>query len=1251
MLLKDGKSLDRRLHRHYGHEMPANTTPTSKLRRIAKWLLWSFGAILFAMILLLVALLLIPRIVSTEWSKEQLEDQATQVIHRPVRIGALHWTWDRGILLKGLEISDDPLFSRKPIASIDRILIDVDIPQLAHGKLALNLDVEGLYCHLIRDKNGQTNLGLLLSSITPPKKPLPIPAPEDRRPTPSFTLPLDLNGRVSMDKMSIDIEDRAQEHLLSIHDASLLLDIPSLIEKPIQLQISMEQEMDGKPLPPLRLGARIEGLIDSGGGLNLEGASVNIDGSLPGFHIQAAGSLGDLGLKGQLKLDLAPLLLAVHPFLPPSLPDASGKLKMEMTASLDTENAIDFDVILTGIDLTASGGPLSENRVGPINLKLLHEGSFDTNRGILNIRKGEIQIQGKSRLSWRGTIKDLNEPQRQTDLLIGPVSLDLNELLFLAKAFVPGGITLDAENKKAEPRPRLRLKEIRISGPVPSGPTRAELQGFDLTIPYIKTAAPGGSIIARDMTLGIEKGEILLRSFFPAKAEVIATLKLGDLLLSGENGFEIKQLSVPNLHFAAIDVALNEKALFGITANIDLDESLTLETLNAPSKTTLRQLQHSMRAQFVMPPSPTLTAHVKQITVSTPSLTLKTPSHNPITTGVQMEGEVEGLNIGKLKPFQFDLQRLRARLSAGDFLQVDIKALTRNSGLKRLDTSGQIALDLKKLTTLLPTPMKPKGVFQGKVEVRWNFKGRLPDSREIRHLTNKAIPLPERVRDMGFMENLEITAKLEDLGVALPLKPGSSFKAAQINSTLPLKLDLKNGLNRTSLEGKIVFGKIDELPLPLKLLNPLHTTLSFSGVLEDLGSFQLSETMQIEPLGIKQSLDISLSKIDRLLGQGDKLGLPLLLEKLEGSLVAAVHADLGPSLSQYTRGISLEGPLKAGIEIRLDGEKQLTARPYLKSEGLNISIKKQLNIKDLHANINLEKQVKILAPVKKGSPTRAAGPPLSVQVLQPHGSAESRSPEDIRNIMARRLMGDLRGRIANRPSLSFDSAHLQTGTLGLDISNYKMEFRLARSLPSIDYFQFDVMGGTTVGAVSISRDRDLFILHMDSSFSGLDADRLLPGPKKDSSQKGENLPRETELSGELSLRLPISEDPGKTLNNLRAVLRLTHIGSRTLERFLYAMDPYESNETISRQRNILRQGTPRWIDLKIRHGNLSLTGEVEVKGVSVQLPSIERLNITALPLHRKLEKDLSSLGPVVNALKALSADAIIIQGGEVRFDP
>ena len=1230
--------------------IPANTTPSSKLRWIAKWLLRSFGAILLALIFLLVTLFMAPRIVSTQWAKEQLKNQASLLIHRPVRIGDLLWTWDHGILLKGLEIADNPVFSGKPLVSIDRVLIDVDIQQLVHGKLVFNLEVGGLHGHLIRDKNGRTNLGLLLPSLTPQGE-KPVSELGDHRPAPSFTLPFDLNGRVSIQNISLQIEDRIQEHLLSIHDASLLLNISSLTERAIQLQISMEQEMNGKPLPPLRLGARIKGLIDSEKGLNLKGASVNLDGRLPGFQIQASGSLGDMGLKGQLKLDLAPLLLAIRPFLP-SMPDTSGKLEMEMVASLDSENAIDFDVKLTGTDLSVSGGPLKENKAGPVNLEMHHEGSINTHLGTLHIRKGAIQIQEKSRLSWAGTIKGLNEPQRQTDLFIGPVSLDLDELLFLSKSFIPVGISLDAQNKKPKkPGPGLHLKKMRISGPVPSGPTRVEWEGFNLSVPYIKAAAPGGAIIVRDMALGIERGKVLLRSFFPASTEITANLNMGDLHLSGKNGFMIKQLSVPKFHLAATDVAFNEKALFGITARIDIDESLALKTLNAPSSTTLRELQHSMTAQLLMPPSPALTARVKKITISTPSLIIKTPSHKPIKSSLEMEGDVEGFNIHKLKPFQFDLQRLRTRISAGDFFQAEIKAGARHSGSKRLDTDGQIILDLKKLTTLLPKIIKPTGILKGKVEVSWDFKGRRPDTREISHLTSKAITLPERVRDMDFIKSLELVAKLNDLDVALPFKTGSFFKAAQINSTLPLKLNLKNGLSRIRLEGEFRFGRIHELPLPLKLLKPMQTSLSFSAALEDHGSFQLSEAIRIETLGIRQSLDISLNRIDRLLGEGEKPGLPLLLEKLEGSLVAAIQADLGPALSQYTKGISLEGPLKAGLQIRLDGERHLTAEPSLKSEGLNISMENRLSIKGLYADINILKQFKIRSPGENGAPARAAISPLSVEVLESRKPASSRTPKGMKNVISRRLMGDLRGRIANRPSLSFDSAHIETGPLPLDISNLEIEFHLPNSLPSIDYFQFDLMGGTSVGAISISRDHDLFILDLECIFSGLDADRLLPDHKQDSSQKYKNLPKDTELSGELSLRLPISHHPDQTLDNLNAVLRFTHIGSKTLERFLYAMDPYESNEAISKQRNILGQGSPRWIDLEIKHGNLSLKGEVEVKGISMQLPPIERFNITALPLNRKLQKHLYSFKPVVNALKTLSSDTIIIQEGEVRFAP
>jgi translocation and assembly module TamB len=105
----------------------------------------------------------------------------------------------------------------------------------------------------------------------------------------------------------------------------------------------------------------------------------------------------------------------------------------------------------------------------------------------------------------------------------------------------------------------------------------------------------------------------------------------------------------------------------------------------------------------------------------------------------------------------------------------------------------------------------------------------------------------------------------------------------------------------------------------------------------------------------------------------------------------------------------------------------------------------------------------------------------------------------------------------------------------------------------------------------------------------------------------------------MSLRVPVTAHAGTVMGNLDAVFRLTHIGARTLERLLYAMDPHENNESIVRQRALLKKGTPRWIEVLIRNGNLSLTGEVAVGGSTIQLPAIRRLSVASLPIRKQIQ--------------------------------
>jgi hypothetical protein len=63
-----------------------------------------------------------------------------------------------------------------------------------------------------------------------------------------------------------------------------------------------------------------------------------------------------------------------------------------------------------------------------------------------------------------------------------------------------------------------------------------------------------------------------------------------------------------------------------------------------------------------------------------------------------------------------------------------------------------------------------------------------------------------------------------------------------------------------------------------------------------------------------------------------------------------------------------------------------------------------------------------------------------------------------------------------------------------------------------------------------------------------------------------------------------------------------------------------------------------------------MSGEVEVKGVSVELPRIERLSIADLPVGQQLEAGLSALAPIVDILRTMSADSIHLgPEGAMRF--
>ena len=136
----------------------------------------------------------------------------------------------------------------------------------------------------------------------------------------------------------------------------------------------------------------------------------------------------------------------------------------------------------------------------------------------------------------------------------------------------------------------------------------------------------------------------------------------------------------------------------------------------------------------------------------------------------------------------------------------------------------------------------------------------------------------------------------------------------------------------------------------------------------------------------------------------------------------------------------------------------------------------------------------------------------------------------------------------------------------------------------------------------------------------------------------------------MSMRLPITQNMKTLLSELELDVHFSHIGRRSLEKILYALDPSESNETIVNQREMLKKGTPVWIRLGIEEGGLSMDGEIKILDVNKEIPSVKRLNISNLSAVLKYEPYLQGMNLVTQALDVWSAAGLTFDDkGMVRF--
>ena len=728
--------------------------------RIIKWVLWITGLLSAVLILLAAGLFFAPNLVSTDWFRYRFETRASKALHRQITAKELQWSWKEGIRVKGFEVADGPKYADGPILSVDQILFSFDL-EPTRKRLSMDLAVDGLKTHLIRGKDGGTNLEAWLTLLKPPRK-TSAPAPRgqaQKNPATPFILPGDLEANIKLTNVQCRVDDRMENRSLHIHDGTFSLHMPSLLSKPVTLVFNSCQQVDSNILPPLELAVFVDHLVDVTRALNPQAALFDLKGNLPGLKVALEGSMAKKGIEGNLNIDFAPLAATVKPFMPAAVPELSGQILLQTKARLKTKNAVIFDLTLACKDLHASGGPLKEKHIGPINFSLAQKGSSDPENNSVTLEGGDIHFMEKCGMSFEGRVKLQEKEGAHVDLTLSRVRLDLNDINNLAKGFIPKGIYLNALNNAK--RPHFEIKEVQLSGLLPEGEAHLSLKDLSLNPATLDLALSEGRLKAEDLVLGIPQITLQLKNLFPRALEMRAGLGVGKVHLTGKQPVQLDACRITSLNLAVKNLRPSPDALWGMAGRIIIEETGLVRGIRLPPRDDgTSRLEHGFKADIDLPGEPKARIISAEANLSTAPLKMAAFLRHPLKDGLTITGHMKDALITDLKPFMLDVGELHADIRSGDFLELHLSGSVSGSGMKRFQTQGSLGVDIAQALSLAPDDTRPKGRFTGRLETGWRLQGRRPTIEEQGSLLNNTLSLEKRLQHSDFLEKLEFETRL-----------------------------------------------------------------------------------------------------------------------------------------------------------------------------------------------------------------------------------------------------------------------------------------------------------------------------------------------------------------------------------------------------------------------------------------------------------------------------------------------------------
>ncbi len=1235
-----------------------------------------------------------------------LETRVSEAVNVPVHVGSLKFRWSSGLLIEDISIDDDPVFSQKPVLKMEKTGLVIYYKELFSRRIHADFFLDSMNINLIKDQSGQTNIEKLVSKTKSPvtKEALPEVATQKRKeqaaPQPkrqdfkqkakqkddqntfSFVFPFDVKTRVHLDDISVAFEDRMAKKHVMLKNLLMHLDISSIINDPVILKILSELKVDGNDLTSPYIKVQMNNLVDSHNALDLANTHVDITGALPGIKLSIEGKLSKDGINGDIGVDLFQVAKELQPFMPPDLigTNISGDIRLSIKASGDPLGKTNFDTVLDAKQISIAGKIIDNKKVGPVDFSVLNKGQFDaeansmadSKTGSLIIHEGSLGFIAKSSLLWKGKLDGLSSDSIEANLEIGPGVFDIQELLGLAEPFIPPEISLslyadDSSNA-------IELKKAHFSGNLSSGKGDLTLEGLSIKSQQldvkIEPTSKGSNEIISDETIAddvpsneIQSNEIRLKNFnfhidsiklaladfFPENLSLKAGTSVQEVTLKGDSDLFLKKINIPLVTIRADAIKKTDNSLFGLTAHLMMDQSLEIDKVELPSTVTIKNVKQSLKTGFDLPAGNSAKIYLKELKLASPKVLLHdlslTKSGQPLDLGIELKSSINSVSFTGLSSPMFDISGAKALIDIGDFIMADVEADAKNQGTGSFNTKAGIVIELAPLLEKFKGFM-PEDIalgLTGRANAGLQMAGRIPKEKEIEKLKNASSIIKD---DLSFIDFLDCYLTMEKISAKADIKEDKYLQINRIQADPLLKYTYDQKTGKGKLTGDIKLTEITEQGL-LGLKKPVGMNLYFSGSHDFINSLLFSQALEITPLNIKEDLKISVFGLNRLLKKDVKDPLSLALKTMGGSVKGMISIPESSSLNTAFDDIDIKAKVNTSVDVELVPMQVLKVRARADIPFADINVSEIIDIENLQTDIDLEKNYRIIAyGQNRPNADEEENTPLSVMVMTQKGlpaTGFNRLPESgalKKDRSTEKFFARTQKRFKTRHSVSFESAHMSTGALPLEIDNSSIDFSLNKGLPNVEYFQVDMLGGTVSGSVFMLKGRQGYSIDADLKFSGIDSGKLMP----DSNFNPDDM--DAEISGQMTMDIPLSTDLGFLMENMEFDIEFTHIGPRTLERALYAIDPSESNETIVMQRKLLRIGSPKWIKTAVKDGNLSLYGEVKVAGALIPLPRLERVNIAGVPGLEKIGDNIADLKSVVDTLDLLSAEDINVGGAK-----